>query len=96
MGEVRHLDANDLWIQEMTENNRSNYHKAIGIQNPAGLMTEELAANDIETCTQGTSPCFAEWRPSSAARIAFDEGNVATTTSWMTGVTIWRAWVSSK
>ena len=42
IGQVRHLDTNHLWVQEMAAKKRLEYIKVEGTNNPADLMTKEI------------------------------------------------------
>ena len=45
---MRHLDLNNLWLQEQEVRMRAPIAKVPGSENPADLMTKHLAAREVE------------------------------------------------
>ena len=47
-GRTRHIDTGLLWIQQTAAEKRLTYHKVLGAENPADLMTKYLSQEVIE------------------------------------------------
>ena len=47
IGRIRHLDTEDLWIQEKVRTNEINLMKIDGKKNPADLFTKYLDHNEM-------------------------------------------------
>ena len=41
-GKMRHININTLWVQNVQESGGVEYHKVLGTENPADLMTKYL------------------------------------------------------
>ena len=39
LGKLRHLDVEDLWVQEQVRNKKVHLHKVLGTENPADIST---------------------------------------------------------
>ena len=48
VGQVRHIEMNQLWLQEKTANNEVEVVKVKGTENPADLSTKYLKSEDVE------------------------------------------------
>lgn len=48
IGKLRGLNANLLWIQEVSAMKRATYEKIVGRTNPADMMTKEANRATIE------------------------------------------------
>ena len=81
MGNARHLDTNHLWTHEVAFEQRPKFEQALGIANPAGMMTKELAQPDIERHTEFIGASFADGRAEAASHFATDEVDPALATS---------------
>ena len=40
LGKLRHLDVEDLWVQEQVRNKKVHLHKVLGTENPADIFTK--------------------------------------------------------
>ena len=40
LGKLRHLDVEDLWVQEQVRNKKVHLHKVLGLENPADIFTK--------------------------------------------------------
>ena len=40
LGKLRHLDVEDLWVQEQVRNKKVHLHKVVGSENPADIFTK--------------------------------------------------------
>ena len=47
-GKLRHIHVSALWIQDIQDREGAEYHKILGTENPADLMTKYLARDKIE------------------------------------------------
>ena len=47
LGRTRHIDTGLLWIQQTAAEKRLSYHKVLGTENPADLMTKYLSSDVI-------------------------------------------------
>ena len=48
LGRTRHIDTGLLWIQQTAAEKRLAYHKVLGTDNPADLMTKYLSQEILE------------------------------------------------
>ena len=47
-GKLGHIHVSSLWIQDVQDREGAEYHKILGTENPADLMTKYLARDKIE------------------------------------------------
>ena len=47
-GKLRHININTLWIQGVQEKEGVEYHKVLGTENPADLMTKYLTRDVVD------------------------------------------------
>ena len=78
LGRTRHIDIGLLWIQQTAAEGRLKYHKALGTDNPADLMTKYL---DIKTIDRHTGALRASF-PGGRANTAPTLHSIAQRTSW--------------
>ena len=46
-GQLRHININTLWVQEVHDRDGVTYRKVLGTENPADLMTKSLSRDMI-------------------------------------------------
>ena len=49
-GKMRHINVNSLWIQERQNEKDLELRKVLGTDNPADLMTKNLARQSLDKC----------------------------------------------
>ena len=49
-GKMRHINVNSLWIQERQNEKDLELRKVLGTENPADLMTKNLARQALDKC----------------------------------------------
>ena len=49
-GKMRHINVNSLWIQERQNEKDLELRKVLGTENPADLMTKNLARQSLDKC----------------------------------------------
>ena len=64
-GKLRHINVSALWIQDVQDRDGAQYHKILGTENPADLMTKYLARDKIDKCVSNISQEFQEGRANS-------------------------------
>ena len=47
LGKMRHLEIRELWLHKEIREGKVEVHKALGIENPADLMTKVLTVGEI-------------------------------------------------
>ena len=66
LGRTRHIDPGLLWIQQTAAEKRLSYHKVLGSDNPADLMTKYLSVEILEKHSKCIEIEFAGGRANTA------------------------------
>ena len=48
LGKLRHLDVEDLWVQDKIRNREVEIHKVLGSENPADVLTKYVDAATLQ------------------------------------------------
>ena len=66
MGNIRHLDTTDLWIQDVIRSGKIDLSKVTGPENPADILTKYVERKAIESALPRMSLVPTDGRPASA------------------------------
>ena len=70
LGKVRHLDVQQLWIQQRVLSRELKLLKVMGVDNIADMMTKHLAADLIKTITEQMNFFAIEGRAATAPTVS--------------------------
>ena len=70
LGNIRHLDANTLLLQQATYTRRIQYLKVLGTLNPADIFTKHLALADRTVHCKKMGLVFLSGRPAAAPKLS--------------------------
>ena len=69
LGKTRHIDTRLLWIQQTAAEQRLNYHKVLGKENPADLYTKYLDNMTMDRHVTNLDCKYTEGRASTAPQL---------------------------
>ena len=61
-GKLRHIKVGMLWVQEKQETEELTFKKVLGLENPADLMTKNLAQSTIDYHSKKINAIITEGR----------------------------------
>ena len=68
-GKLRHIHVSSLWIQDVQDKDGTEFHKVLGTENPADLMTKHLTREQIEVAMQKIGQGIEEGRAEKSLEI---------------------------
>ena len=66
IGKIRHLDATDLWIQDVIRSGRISLDKVLGASNPADILTKYVEKRALDMALPKMNLWPTAGRPASA------------------------------
>lgn len=76
VGNIRHLDTNHLWTQEVSAKKSAKCEKVMGSANQADITTNEISQVEIDKHVEFIGARFPKGRAEGAVRIATGEVKV--------------------
>ena len=73
LGQIRHLDVEDLWVQQKVRDRSVDLVKVLGAENPADILTKHVAADVLNKMLQNIGMVYMDGRASAAPDIPKEE-----------------------
>ena len=76
LGKIRHLDVEDLWVQQKVRDNSVELVEVLGADNPADIPTKYVAAELLTKMLTKINLQFIDGRSSAAPELPTDISNL--------------------
>ena len=73
-GKLRHIHVSSLWIQDVQDREGTEFHKVLGTENPADLMTKHLTREKINEAMKRICQSVREGRAETSLDIQGKSG----------------------
>ena len=73
LGKVRHVEVNQLWVQQKAGSGEIELRKVVGTNNLADVLTKHVEQENIQKHLKGTHQWLADGRHDLMPRMAADE-----------------------
>ncbi len=76
-GKLTHIHVSSLWIQDVQDREGTEFHKVLGTENPADLMTKHLTREKIDDAMRRIGQSVQEGRAKTSLDIQGKSGGDA-------------------
>ena len=73
LGKIRHLDVEDLWVQQKIRDRSVDLVQVLGTENPADILTKYVAADLLNKMLQNIGMVYLDGRAPAARKLPKEE-----------------------
>ena len=73
LGQIKHLDVEDLWVQQKIRDRSVDLVEVLGAENPADILTKDVAADLFNKMFQHIATVYLDGRASAASELPKEE-----------------------